>query len=104
MPRVVKIIGSVGEKIVKTVTIIPEKKYPLKITDVTAKKGKDIKFNLTQIKEPDKKGYLLTVENLKKDHGRFYDTISLKTNSELKPEIIIRIYGNIIDKKQKGDI
>ena len=71
MPRVVKIIGSVGEKIVKTVTIIPEKKYPLKITDVTAKKGKDIKFNLTQIKEPDKKGYLLTVENLKKDHPIF---------------------------------
>jgi len=44
----------------------------------------------------------LTVENLKKVGGRYSDTIYLKTDSKIKPEIKIRVYGNIFEKHQKG--
>jgi hypothetical protein len=47
-----------------------------------------------------KKGYLLTVENIKQETGRYFDTIILKTDSEIQPEISISVYGNIFSKTQ----
>jgi hypothetical protein len=43
----------------------------------------------------------LTVENLKKDKGRYYDTISLKTDSKIRPLIKVRVNGYILDKEKK---
>jgi len=45
----------------------------------------------------------LIVENLKKGKGHYYDTIYLKTDSKIKPEIKIRVYGNILETHQKGE-
>jgi hypothetical protein len=43
-------------------------------------------------------GYVLTVENLKNDKGRYFDTIKLTTDSKLRPEIKIHVYGYISDR------
>jgi len=42
--------------------------------------------------------YVLTVENLKNDTGRYFDTIKLATDSKLRPEIKIYVYGYISDR------
>jgi hypothetical protein len=41
----------------------------------------------------------LTVENTKNKKGRFFDIIYLKTNSKIRPEIKISLYGNIKERK-----
>jgi hypothetical protein len=37
----------------------------------------------------------LVVENRRQKTGRFVDSIHLKTDSVVKPEIVIRVYGHI---------
>lgn len=79
------------------VRIIAQNKYPFKIVDVKAQKGDSIRFDLTEIKQPETAGYLLSVENTKKERGRYFDMIHLKTDSSIQPEIQIRVYGSILD-------
>jgi len=93
--------GLIGMVPVKTVKIIPESKYPFKIEEVHAQKGKDIRFELKPLKDQEKSGYELTVENLKKAKGRYSDTIILKTDSKIKPELKIHVYGDILDKPRQ---
>jgi hypothetical protein len=101
-PNRVKLTGLSGQKIHASVSILPEKKYPFKITDVTARDGKHIKFTLSEIKGVNGTSYKLTVENLKKEKGRYHDTLYLKTDSKIKPKISINIFGNIYETLKKG--
>jgi hypothetical protein len=39
--------------------------------------------------------YLLKIRNTKTDKGRYFDTIWLKTDSKVLPEITIRVFGKI---------
>lgn len=100
----VRLIGDTQSDIKRSVTITPEKKYPFKITGVTAQNGKDIKFELSEKKSMPNggDGYVLTVENLKKDEGRYFDTLVIKTTSTVKPEISIRVFGDIRKKKEQA--
>jgi len=98
---VLRLVGSVGQPLKRSVIIIPEKKYPFKIIEAKAKKGDNINVTLGEVKHPDVTRYILTVENLKKGKGRYSDIIALKTDSTIRPEIRISVYGNIIDKNPK---
>ena len=82
------------------VKIIPEKKYPFKIVGSNTANTKNIRFTLEETKMSEGKGYILNIENLKKDQGRYYDMIALKTDSKIKPIITIAVYGNILVPKQ----
>jgi len=84
--------GLVNEPIKGTVKIIPEKKYPFKIVGMKAKNGKDIRFHLDDYKEGVEKGFLLTVNNLKKEKGRYFDIITVETDSQIKPEMTIGVH------------
>jgi hypothetical protein len=101
-PRYVKIEGPAGRQLKRSVTIIPEENYPFKIIEANAVRGKEIRCNLNEIKKPTGAEYLLIVENLKQQKGRFFDTICLKTDSRIRPEIRISVYGNIYEIKPKG--
>jgi hypothetical protein len=81
------------------VTLVPEKKYPFKILKVRAKEGNNIKFELNEVALSDNGAYELKVENLKKGTGRYFDTIILETDSKLRPEISVRVYGNLRPRK-----
>jgi hypothetical protein len=100
-PNLVKLEGVVGKEIKRSITINASEKYPFKIIDARAKVGKNIHYELTELKKFDGKKYLLHVENLKKQTGRYHDIISLKTDRPLLPEIIIRVQGNIAASGQK---
>jgi len=101
-PKRVQLTGAIDEEIIQTVAIIPEKEYPFNIIETTAKQGDDIKFALEEKQGDTGIEYQLTVENTRRQVGRYYDIISLKTDNELKLEIQVRVYGNIIEPKSEG--
>jgi hypothetical protein len=96
-PRHVALNGPAGTPIKGTVTIAPSDNHSFSITEVKAQSGTYIKWDLKETEESGKKVYTLTVENLKKEKGRYYDTLFLKTDAALLPEIRISISGNITD-------
>jgi len=101
-PKVVKLYGPIGKQIKRSATITPEEKYPFKIVNVRAKSGKNINYKLEEIKGSKVVKYILTIENIKKEKGKYHDVIHLKTNNKIHPEIKIRVYGNIFGEKQEG--
>ena len=100
-PEIVRLRGAIGKNITAKVKIIPEKKHEFSIIEIKAEKGENIRYSLEKDKGAKEKGYVLTIENLKTEGGRYKDTIHLKTNSPVQPVITIPIYGSIFD--EKGD-
>jgi hypothetical protein len=94
-PKNIRLYGKVGEPVKKTVRIVPEESYPFKILETKAQIGRDIRYELTSEKQSPGGAYLLTVENMKQETGRYYDTIFLVTDSHVKPKISIQVYGKI---------
>ena len=102
-PKVVFLRGPVGKNIKKEVLIIPDKEFPFKIIDISAKYGANIEYKLERRIGSTKKGYKLFLKNMKKVKGRYSDIIYLKTDSETVPELTIKIYGDIYVKQEKKD-
>jgi len=102
VPKRVNLRGDIEKQIKISVKIIPEEKYPFEIVEAKAKNGKFIKYKLEEVTSLKGTEYLLNVENLKREKGRYFDTIYLKTTSKIRPEIKISVYGNITDKKQSS--
>ncbi|MDQ1334206.1 MAG: hypothetical protein QG552_1156 [Thermodesulfobacteriota bacterium] len=96
-PRNVALNGRAGTPIKGTVTIVPRDNYTFSITEAKAQSGTYIQWDIKETEESGKKTYALTVENLKKEKGRYYDTIFLKTDSANMPEIRISVSGLITD-------
>ena len=97
VPKRVVLRGFVGHPIKAKVNIIPRDKYPFTIKKAKATLTKNLTFTLEETKGSEKVNYVLMVENLKKTKGRYVDTIKLKTDSKIRPEIKIYVIGNIID-------
>jgi hypothetical protein len=95
--------GLAGVPISETVTIIPREKYPFKILETRAQKGKNIRYRLIEEKNSEDTIYLLTVENLKKEKGNYYDRIELITDSRHRKRIMINVYGRILDPVRRKD-
>ena len=93
--------GPADAPIKATATIIPESKFSFQIIEAKAKFGKDIHFNLQEVKKTRPIKYLLTIENKKKEAGRYYDVVYLKTDSKLKPQINVNVFGRIGASKQQ---
>ncbi len=92
--------GSVKTVLKKTVTITPQKKYPFKIVAVETKKSGNIATKLEAIHSTVPTTYKLTVTNLKQNKGRYVESVTLKTDSPVRSEIKIRVYGHISEKPQ----
>lgn len=100
-PRHINLRGYSGDAVTASVSLIPEKKYPFKIIKVRAKDGSNIKFQLNQVETSADGAYELKVENLKKDSGRYFDTIILETDSKVRPELSVSVYGNLRPRKSE---
>jgi len=100
-PQHVSLRGYAGDPIKGVVTIISEKKYPFKILDARAQDGKNINFQLDEVKNSNGPAYELKVENLSQKTGRYYDTIVLKTDSKVRPELTVRVYGYLRTPKSE---
>lgn len=100
-PKHVSLRGFAGDSIKGKVRIIPEKKYPFKILDVRAQDGKNINFQLDEVRKSNGLTYELKVENLREKAGRYYDTIILKTDSKVRPELNVKVYGYLRTRKSE---
>lgn len=83
------------------VSIIPEKKYPFKIIDAKAQSGKNITIQLDEKSNSNGTAYELKVENISQKSGRYYDTIILKTDSKVRPELDVKVYGYLRERKSE---
>lgn len=102
IPKRVVLRGIAGEPIKGMVTLMPKEKYPFKITAAMARYGSKIQFKYEEIQHSEPRGYVLTVENLQSHRGRYADTIILKTDSPIRPEITVQVFGDIADAAQTG--
>jgi hypothetical protein len=95
-PSYVRLNGPVGRPISRTVQIMPLEGHPFAIKGIEARQDKFLRFEIKPLKKPSgEHGYLLLVENTKKDAGSYHDTIMIKTDSEHKPLLRIPVYGRI---------
>lgn len=101
VPKRAVLRGFAGSPIAAKVKIIPRDKYPFTIKKTKSTNRKNVSFTLDKTKKSEKMEYVLTVENLKKTKGRYVDTIRLKTDSKIRPEIKIYVIGNILDRPKK---
>jgi hypothetical protein len=100
-PERVVIAGKTGEKIVKTIRITPQPKYPFSIKSIRTRQKGNITYSLKKNKLKQGIEYIITVENLKKEIGKYYETILIETDNPLKPEIQIGVRGRIFDGDKK---
>ena len=100
-PKHVNLRGNAGDSIKALVSIIPEKKYPFKILKTSAKDGKNIKYQLDEVVPSNHGAYELRIVNLKQDTGRYFDTILLETDSKIRPQLSVRVYGNLRPPKKQ---
>ena len=101
-PNKLVLRGNAGDPITGTVTLTPDPKYPFKILETKSKNGTDIQAKIEEKKDGDTVRYILTVENLKKDPGRYSDVVQLKTDSTVKPEIEVSVYGQIMETPKQA--
>ncbi len=100
-PRQVRLRGIAGEQLQKKVTIIPVEKYPFKILKVRAQNGKNIRFQLQEEKGQKGQQYALIIENQRLQKGRYFDNITLETDSKIRPTLNVRVYGNIMPRPEE---
>lgn len=97
-PSVLRLNGNIGKELKSLVKIVPESKYPFSIAKIRAQDGKNIKYELKETNSTSGvKEYSVTVENLKKDAGSYYDVLILETDSKIQPEIKINVMARLID-------
>lgn len=96
-PRRLSLRGKPGEAIIGKVRIIRLPQYPFRIVDTRARTGSDIAFQLTETAG----GYELDVKAMRNQPGRAFDTILLKTDSPVKPELEVGVYLQILDPNTK---
>ena len=100
-PRQVRLRGFTGEQVKKTVTIIPEGKYPFKVLKVRARNGRDIRFQLEEENKAEGLRYALIVENQRIQKGRYFDVITLETDSQIRPTLDVRVYGDLMPRPEE---
>jgi hypothetical protein len=94
-PKSVKLKGLPGEKITETIRIIFDQTHTFRIQEITAKRGENIRFQYKEFNDGDSSGYEVVVENLAVTPGVYFDTLYLKTDSDIKPKISISVVGSI---------
>jgi len=103
-PGYVRLFGNAGEPLSRNVQIIPRTGYPFTILDIKAQDGKYLRYTLKpKGKGAGKEGYVLSVENTKKDAGDYRDAIIIKTDSKNKPSLKIPVYARIYNPSKGSE-
>ena len=96
IPSALTIEGVLGRKIESRINIVPNRKYPFRITGVTAEDGEYLRFR----SEEQSKGYVLIIENILDIPGLFWDAVHIGTDSPAKPEIVIPVKGKVVPSER----
>ncbi len=100
-PRRVSLNGTTEQELNAKVTIVPDPKYAFKVIEVKAEKGENIRVKLQKSENGAATAYVIDVDNTKTSAGRYTDKIIVKTDSTMRPEIQIDVYGNLFEPPKK---
>ncbi|WP_028323208.1 DUF1573 domain-containing protein [Desulfatirhabdium butyrativorans] len=96
-PQRLSLRGKAGEALSGKVRIVRLPQYPFRIVETRARTGSDIAFQLAETAG----GYELDVKAIRNQPGRAFDTILMKTDSPVKPELQVSVYLQILDPNAK---
>ena len=91
--RYVRFNGKAGKKLSEQVDILPV--HSFRIAKVTAEPGKNIRVKLTRESQDNQAFYRVIVENKAKTATSYLEKIVIRTDSDIRPEFIIPVHGNI---------
>lgn len=92
-PTKVFLKGNVGEPLSQTVSIIPGEDEAFKILHINALKGGDYTYHLEEAEIDGRKGFTLTVENLRETEGRYFDKIFMITDRTDQAPLSVIVSG-----------
>lgn len=90
-PRMLNLRGAAGERLQGTITVVPEEKYPFRLTGVQPREGR-LKASFSESRQDGRPAYALKVENAMTEAGSYSDTLVLQTDSPVQPQLEVRVY------------
>ena len=93
----IRLTGSAKKEIKGELIITPTPDNPFQITEVTAEKGENIRFELKETSRNELKKYVLIAHNVKTEKGWYMDKLHIKTDSDSSPEFVVTVFGVIRD-------
>jgi len=101
-PRSVYLTGKPGETLETVVNITPAEKYPFSILELNQKVNTRIKATLVEPRE-DQEFWQIKIKSMSDKADDYYDVVTLKTDSQYKSILTIRVYAIFLEqKKQKS--
>jgi hypothetical protein len=89
------ISGTVGEKISKVVTLLPDACEPFQILQTNTLNESDFRYSMEEIEIDGKKAYQFMIENTRMTAGRYLDKIFIFTDSMVHNPLTIMVNGDI---------
>jgi len=96
-PESVYLNGNPGDTLEAVVTITPSEKYPFKILGMEQKGNARTQSMLMESKD-DKKSWRVSVKATSDKVQTLYDVLTLKTDSQYKKILTIRVYAVFVEK------
>lgn len=87
--------GTVGEKITRIVTVVPDAKEPFKILNISVLHGKDFRYSMKETEIDGKKAHEFLIENTRTSPGRYLDQITILTDNTDHNPVTIMVSGDI---------
>lgn len=95
-PNVVRLTGKAQTEITAVVKVFPMEKYPFTIKNISVK-NKDALGVILHPPVDGNPAWEIMVTNKQSRPGRYFDMITLVTDSSLQPELRINVFGNILE-------
>lgn len=106
-PSKVFLKGEVGQPLSQTVTILPGEDESFKILQVNALKGGDFTYHLEEAEIEGRKGFILTVKNVRETEGRYFDKIFMITDRTDQAPLSVIVSGYLTNPRAaepQGDL
>jgi len=98
-PLSVYLDGSPGDTLKAVVNITPSEKYSFLILGMEQKFNTKIKARLIEPKGDDK-SWQIKIKSTSDTAADVYDVLTLKTDSQYKPKLTIRVYASFLKKQE----
>lgn len=94
-PERVRLAGSAGTSLFAEVEITPRKDYPSTIQRFDVRDGSFSNYELTRRCSDGQGGCVIRMEIARTEKGRYVDTLIVRTDSPLRPDLQIFITGTV---------
>jgi len=90
-PSVIRLSGAAGAPVQVEAAVIPNERFPFKITGVEANDDESLSVSVIEPAASERPYYRILVTNQRTSAGRFFDVITLRTDSSIQPQLQIGV-------------